>query len=150
MSQPVLQLTSQGNWTQIYDESRTAIQATPAGGHIPIPAFEIPFLFDKHVIAVRCLSPSAKATWRFAGTLSQRFQAGTGGTASPLPTVDASSLSLRLNRTLLVIFKKYTQEYQLLFESPPWIKDMRLSIWQYIGAESDSTEDLIRDLFGVE
>lgn len=150
MSQPVLQLTSQGNWNQIYDESRSAVPATPSGGHTPIPAFEIPFLFDKHIIAVRCLSPSAKPTWRYAGTLSQRFQAGTGGSASTLPTLDATSLSLRINRSKLVVFKKYTQQYELLFESPPWIKEMRLTIWQYVGTESDSTEDLLRELLGFE
>ncbi len=150
MSEPVLQLQSQGNWNQIYDESRSAVPLTPAGGHIPIPAFEIPFLFDRHIIAVRCLSPTAKATWRFAGMLSQRFRAGTGGSASPLPTLDATSLALRINRSRLVVFQKYTAEYELLFESPPWIKDMRLSIWQYLGSESDTTEDLIRELFGAE
>ena len=150
MSQPVLQLTTQGNWNQIYDESRSAVPMSPVGGHYPIPAFEIPFLFDKHIIAVRCLSTSAKATWRFAGTLSQRFRAGTGGSTSPLPILDAEILSLRLNRSRLVVFKQYTQQYELLFESPPWIKDMRLSIWQYIGEQSDSTEDLLRELLGFE
>lgn len=148
MSEPVLQLTTQENWFQIYDESRTAQIATPSGGYYPIPAFEIPILLERHVLAVRCLSTTAKPTWRFAGTLSQRFQAGTGGTASPLPTVEASAIGLRLNRTKLVVFKKFTANYQLLFENAYWLKDLRLSIWEYRGIESDSTEDLIRELFG--
>lgn len=144
MSEPVLQLTTQGNWFQIYDESRLAEVATPSGGYYPIPAFEIPFLFEKHVLAVRCLSTTAKSTWRYAGTLSQRFQVGTGGTASPLPIVEASAISLRLNRTKLVVFKKFTTNYQLLFENPSWLKDLRLSIWEYRGSQSDTTEELLK------
>jgi hypothetical protein len=61
MSEPVLQLTTQENWFQIYDESRTAQIATPSGGYYPIPAFEIPILLERHVLAVRCLSTTAKA-----------------------------------------------------------------------------------------
>lgn len=148
MSEPVLQLTGQGNWFQIYDESRTAVAATPQGAYYSIPAFEIPFTLERHVLAVRCLSPTAKSTWRFAGTFSQRFQVGTGGTASPLPVVDATSVGLRLNRTKLIVFKKYTTNYQLLFENVRWLKDLRLTIWEYRGIESDSTEDLIRELIG--
>ena len=108
MSEPVLELTSQGNWVQIYDEFREALPTPVSDVFYPIPAYEIPFLIDKHILAVRCLSRTAKATWRYAGTLSQRFQMGTGGSASPLPTVEAAGLGLRINRTKLVVFKKYT------------------------------------------
>jgi hypothetical protein len=144
MSEPVLQLTVQGNWFQVYDESRSAIPITSTGGHYPIPAWEIPFLLEKHILAVRCFSVTAKANWRFAGTLSQRFQAGTGGSGSPLPVVEAGSVGLRVNRTKLVIFKKYVSDYQLLFENVPWLKDLRVTIWEYRGTEFDSTEELIQ------
>jgi hypothetical protein len=150
MSEPILQLTTQGNWSQIYDENREAAPTSVPNIFYPIPAYEIPFLIERHILAIRCLSPSAKATWRYAGTLSQRFQLGTGGAASGLPTVEALSIGLRLNRTKLVVFKKYTQQYELLFETPFWMKSLRLSIWQYEGTESDSTEDLIRELLGFE
>lgn len=139
MSEPILQLTSQGSWHQIYDEYREALPTSIPNIYYPIPAYEIPFLIERHILAVRCLSPGAKATWRYAGTLSQRFQVGSGGVASPLPTVEAFSISLKLNRTRLVVLKKYTQQYELLFETPHWMRNLRLSIWQYSGTESDST-----------
>ncbi|WP_017314922.1 hypothetical protein [Mastigocladopsis repens] len=146
MSEPVLQLTTQGNWSQIYDESREAVIATSAGGHYPIPAFEVPFLFEKHILAVPCLSKSAKAHWRFAGNLIQRIQIGTGGSASPLPPVDGARVYMRLNRTALVVFKNYTSTYELLLENAPWLKDLRVTVWEYRGPQSDTTEDLIQTL----
>lgn len=146
MSDPILQLTSRGNWNQIYDESREAVPTSVREIFYPIPAYEIPFLLKSHILAVRCLSSSAKATWRYAGTLNQKIQIGTGGTTSPLPVAEAFSMGLKLNRTKLLVFKKYTQQYQLLFEPPHWLRDLRLTIWEYVGSESDSTEDLIREL----
>lgn len=144
MSHPVLNLQGQGIWNQVYNEHRNATLVQTA--HIPIPAFEISFLFESHILAVRCLSTTAKAHWRFAGILSQQFQIGTGGTASPLPDVTASQHKSRLNRTELIIFPKLTGNYQLIFEPAYWLKDARLTIWEYTGIESDTTEELIQTL----
>lgn len=153
MGQPLIDLQGQGVWTQVFDERREAAKATDTV-YLPIPAFEIGFSFESHILAVRCLSTTAKAHWRFAGNLSQRFQIGTGGTASPLPVVTASRLSMRLNRADLVRFPALTAAYELLFEPPHWLKDLRLTVWQYSGSESDTTEELIEaarvDLIRIE
>lgn len=144
MSHPVLSLQSQGVWNQVFDEHRDAIVVQTA--HTPIPAFEIGFLFESHILAVRCLSTSAKRHWRFAGLLSQQFQMGTGGTASPLPVVTARSHRSRLNRTELILFPRLTSTYQLVFEPAYWHKHIRLTIWEYTGPESNTTEELIQTL----
>lgn len=142
MSQPLLDLQSSGVWSQIYNEQRDAVQVAD-NFWSPLPAFEIGFLLEKHVLAVRCLSTTAKPHWRFAGTLSQRFQIGTGGVVSPLPTVTGSARRLRLNRTELIRFPKLTTNYELLFEPPHWLKDLRLTIWEYNGFDSDTTEEML-------
>lgn len=153
MSQPLLDLQGQGVWAQVFDEQREATKATDTV-YLPIPAFEIGFSFEAHVLAVRCLSQTAKAHWRFAGNLSQRFQIGSGGAASPLPTVTASRLGLRLNRAELVRFPALVSAYELLFEPPHWLKDLRLTIWEYNGPESNTTEEMIEaarvDLVRIE
>ena len=142
MSQPVLNLQSQGNWVNVYSEDRTARQVTDTN-FAPIPAFEIGFLFEAHILAVRCLSDSAKPTWRFAGILNQAFQIGTGGGVSPLPVVSGSSQTMRLNRSSLVQFERLTSNYQLVFEPAYWLKDIRLTVWEYRGLVSDTTEEKI-------
>lgn len=142
MSQPIVDFGSNGNWQQVFDEFRSAVVVTDRD-IIPIPAFEVGVLFESPLLAVRCLSPTAKATWKFAGTLSQRFPLGTGGVASSLPIVTGSVRSLRLNRTALVQFDLFTNTYELLFEPPSWLKDIRVTVWEYVGEVSDTTSELI-------
>lgn len=142
MSAFILELQSAGVWQQVYNESREGIPISEKH-HIPIPAFEIGLLFEHHILAVRCISTTAKAHWRFAGNLSQRFQIGTGGSTSPLPVVTAARRGLRLNRAELIRFPRLTTNYELLFEVPHWIKDMRLTVWEYSGIESDTTEETL-------
>lgn len=146
MSEPVLELTRKGSWNQIYNEAREAVQATPEGGFYPIPAFEVPFLFERNVLAVRCFSRTAKAHWKLAGYLVQRIRIGTGGTASPLPSVDSHRVYMRLNRTALVVFKRLSPTYELVLENATWLKDLQVTIWEYQGSQSDTTEDLIQTL----
>lgn len=142
MSQPVLDLTGVGNWSQVYDESRTAVLMAP-DAYIPIPAFEVGVLIESPILAVRAFCQSAKPTWRFGGLLIQRFQIGTGGAASPLPLAEASDRALRVNRTQLIVFPKLTANYELLFTCPYWFPDCRLTVWEYSGVNSDTTEKLL-------
>ena len=142
MSQPLVNLQSQGLWVQVFNEARQARQVTDTD-FAPIPAFEIGFLFEAHILAARSSSTTAKAHWRFAGLLNQRFQIGTGGAASPLPVVTAKSHALKLNRSALVQFERLTSNYELLFEPAYWLRDLQLTIWEYRGLVSDTTEEKI-------
>jgi len=142
MGQLLINLGNQENWLQWYDESRQA-QTYPDGTYQALPAFEIPVLFDRRILAVKNFSTTAKATWRFAGNLIQRFQLGSGGTTSTLPIVEATRKPLLVNRTELHIFPLLAPQYELVHEVPLWYQHMRLTIWEYIGPEADSTEDLI-------
>lgn len=153
MSALVLNLTSQANWLQVYDELREVERVT-LNEYNPLPKFSIPFLFDKRILSIRTNSTTAKPYWRYAGQLTQRFQIGTGGTNTLLPVADFTRKRLNLNRTELVILPQYTSVYELLLEVPYWIEDLRLTIWEYTGPEADSTEQLIdatrEDLARVE
>ena len=149
-SYPILDLSNQSYWNQVYEEFKEAKEITPGGAYYAIPAFEIPFLFSSNVIIVRPLSVKAKSTWRFAGVLAQKFQVGTGGTASTLPTVDADTLSLRLNRNKLVIFNNFKSDYELVFEPFYWMRDIRLTVWEYTGPEETLRNAIERIEFKVD
>lgn len=145
MSYPILDLGVESSWTLVYEEFRERKKASIQGTYIPIPAFEVPFLFTSRTILIRPLSKKAKSTWRFAGYLAQRFQAGSGGGASSLPTVDADVYRLRLNRTKLITFEEYKSNYAIIFEPFYWMKDIELKIWEYTGPVRtlrDSVEEI--------
>lgn len=142
MSKPVVQFTTEGNWQKVYEERRTCIFISDKV-FIPIAAFEVGFTFESHIIAIRTFSSSAKSTWRYAGSLHQRLQLGSGGALSDLPTVDLSNRGILLNRTTLVDLPQYTAEYILVFQPPTWMQDIRVTFWQYLGINSDNvTESL--------
>jgi hypothetical protein len=153
VSSLILDLTSQSNWLQVYDELRE-VERVSSIAYKPLPPFAIPFLFDKRILSVKVISLTAKPYWRYAGTLTQSFQIGSGGTNTLLPVADFSRKKLNLNRTELVIFPQYTSNYELVFKAPYWLLDLRLTIWEYTGPESDSTEQLVsltrEDLARVE
>ena len=142
MSKPVVAFTTEGNWTAVYNESRAAVETTP-GNFTPIPAFEIGFLFDKHILAIRAFSNNAKPTWKYAGSIYQRLQLGAGGALSNLPEVDLSARGVYLRRTMLIDFPRYTAEYGLIFVPPPWMLSLQLTLWQYSGVNSDNVTELL-------
>lgn len=142
MSQPLLDLGNTAAWLQVYDEARIVVYQNPLS-YTPLPAFEIPFLFDKRILAVKNSSVTAKSYWQNAGSLVQRLQLGAGGTASNLPIAEFSRRKLRFNRTELFIFPQYSEHYELVHVAPYWVEDMRLTIWQYVGQDSDTVEELL-------
>jgi hypothetical protein len=53
---------------------------------------------------------------------------------------------LRVNRTRMVVFKKYADSFKLIFEPPAWFKDVDLTIWEYTGIQEYSTEIILRNI----
>jgi hypothetical protein len=141
MAEPLLDLLNQNNWNQIYEEARTAQAAMEAGGYYPIPIFEIPLALQSRVLAVRCFSSTAKFTWRFAGNLKAQVSAPIAGINSP--PLEVANIYLQLNRTKLVVLQPYVSNYNLVLENAPWLKDLKITIWEYTGAIEDTTEELI-------
>lgn len=152
MGNPVLQLSNAANWQDIYSREFQA-QIISDKAHIPIPEVTIPILLDRHILAIYANSMTAKRSWDTAGYLKQKISLGliTGG-APDAEVIHSRRIGLR--RITLVTFPKLTTEYGLGFNAPFWLRDINLTIWKYVGAESDSTEDLIQrvrdDLVRIE
>jgi hypothetical protein len=148
MGHPVLQLSNAANWQDVYNQSFTAQRINPTV-FAPLPEIIVPVLFDRHIIAVYATSSSAKPNWYFAGFLNQKIRLGLIPGGSP----DADAVQRRkiwLNRITLLFFPKITSTYAVSFNVPKWFDTVNLNIFEYQGTESDSTEDLIRELFGAE
>ncbi|MEH2414480.1 hypothetical protein [Nostoc sp.] len=115
---------------------------------------ELPYLTDKHLFLVGVASSKAKPSWVRAGYLYQQIDGiriddtliyeGLG--TVPSTEVDYNRRMIKLNAIELVQFSKITENYRLRFEAMPWIQEITLGIWEYVGTESDSTEDLIQSV----
>ena len=144
MGNPVLQLSNRANWEDVYSETKSA-QVITSTRNAPIPEITIPYLFERHIIAVYATSSTAKPTWHFAGFLNQKIQLGLVPGGSP----DADAVQRRkiwLNRITLLFFPKITSTYAISFNVPEWFTNVNLNVFEYRGIESDSTENLIREL----
>lgn len=140
MSQLTVDLANPNNWREVFDESRSAVPITQTA-YDPIAAFEVGILLNTPIIRVRTLSPSAKSRWRFAGTLSQRVSiVNTAFNSTPAVTY---SKGLRLNRTEVIRLPWLSSDYELVFEPPYWMRDLRLTIWEYTGVYAEQLEELL-------
>jgi hypothetical protein len=133
-----LALTTQSNWVQIYSESRNAVFIDD-NYFKPIPAFEIGIRLSTPVIAIQATSTTARGWWRSAGNLYQRFQIGSGGTANPLPQVDARRVWVPLNRAKLIQFNLYQPEYEIVYVPPDWFQSVQFRLWAYTGPVVETT-----------
>ncbi|BAU09700.1 hypothetical protein LEP3755_01730 [Leptolyngbya sp. NIES-3755] len=126
-----------------------------------IEMIELPITIASRVLIVSAVHIAAKPSWRVAGTLFQEV-AGVGVNAAatygfgPAGTavVDVSRRTILLNSTELHIFPKLATEHRYRFEAVRWLPDVTLGVWEYIGPETDTTEELLQtvkvDLVRVE
>jgi len=144
MGNLVVDLNNAANWSNFYGTTVTAAPAS-SSTFTPIPEYTVPILADKHILAVTISASNAKPTWHFGGFFNQKVS--TGLIVGGIPSTDAvQKRRMYLNRLTLMIFQPLTSTYAISVEVPKWFSDFTLSIFEYIGPQSDSTEDLINSL----
>lgn len=144
-------LTGLGVWELTYSRR---IQGNAQNKRFRAPLIEpveIPYLTDKHLFLVAATYSKAPPTWQRAGYIYQQIDGiriddavvfeGLGSNSST--AVDAQRQLVRLNTIQFVNFQKLTDTYRLRFETLPWIPEISLGIWEYVGNESNTTEDLL-------
>lgn len=146
-----LNLTGLGAWELTYFQQ---FQGDLQNKRIRAPlidAIEIPYLTDKHLFLVAATYAQAPPTWQRAGYIYQQIDGirindavvfeGLGNNSST--AVDAQRQLIRLNTIQFVDFTQITETYRLRFEPLPWMPKLTLGIWEYVGTETDTTEDLL-------
>lgn len=131
MSSPILDLSDGSNWVQVYDTTLFA-QAVPGrqGSFYPIPNHEIPSAIDRRILAVGSSSTKTKPTWNLGFYLAMIIKIPGVGNA------EAASVPIRLGLNL-VRFPPLSNQYSLKARIPKWHQEMSITIWKYIGIESD-------------
>lgn len=139
MGNLILEFNNSQNWDFVYQTSQQAVSINNQSQ--PIPEITIPFLLDRRIVAVHASSLTAKSTWRFAGFLNQKVQIGLliGGQ----PDARMPRNKIWLNNINLIVYPQYSSTYSLSVEPPFWLRDISLSVYKYVGVESDSTDNLI-------
>lgn len=146
-----LDLTAVGAWELTYYQK---LVGNPQNRRIRAPLIdpvELPYLTDKHVFLVGASWLNAKPSWVRAGYFYQQISGihiddtvifeGLGQV--PSTEIDGTRHLIKLNAIELVIFPKLTSNYRLRFEALPWIEQVTLGVWEYLGTEIDTTEDLV-------
>lgn len=117
-----------------------------------IPVIELPFTLTSRILATSAVYGKAPASWNVAGYLFQSvagvniddsltFEFGSGVTA-----LDTSRRRLLINTTELHVFPRYATEHVYSFEPMRWIPEITLGVWEYIGSDADTTEELIQSV----
>lgn len=148
MSTPILSLNNAQNWQQLYRHrfvSEAIVKQGRITGHIPIPPQVLPILSEHRILAIGAHSDTAKSSWFSGGWLTAIVQCG-----GEFLEADIAFYRVPLNSARLILMPSLSQSYKLRFRPHPWFEDVTLTIYQYIGTESDRTEDLIRELAAVD
>ena len=150
----VVDLATVGAWELTYYQKHTGNLQNRRIRAPLIEPIELPYLTDKHIFLVGATSLKAKPSWLRAGYFYQQIDGihvddtlifeGLGQV--PTTEVDFTRRLIKLNAIELVIFPKITNDYRLRFEALPWIEEITIGVWEYVGTESDSTEDLIQSV----
>ena len=126
-----------------------------------IDPIELPVTIASRILIVSAASIKARPSWRVAGTLFQQV----GGVGiddsitygfgpSGASVVDVGQRRILLNNTELHVFPKFATEHRFRFEAVRWLPEVTLGIWEYIGTEADTTEELLQtvkvDLVRIE
>lgn len=141
MSRLIIDPANGQNWRLLYQHQFTTQQTAPRERSL-IPDTVLPVQAESRVLAVKTFSQFAKSTWRSGGSLTPLLNSG----VADLGQLSLSRYQLPCNGARLLIFPKFSTTYQLRFSCPWWFDEIALTIYEYIGTESNSTEELIREL----
>lgn len=140
------------NWEQVWYFTG-AVTPTSENTYIPIPNQVCPTLLTSRALAVYVQTSEVGLRWKYGGTALQKFQTGltVGG------VTDANNVNGRrcyIEKINIIVFPGYVGTYALEYSIPYWFKDVKITVWEYIGPITDTTEeaiDLVRiDILRVE
>lgn len=146
----LLDLAGPNKWQRVYYQQH---QGNPENKKIKAPLiepFELPFVFEQHVLAVSTSCSAARPRWRTAGYLIQTYSGVSleDGAISESPSagVDATSVRIGLNQLSLVTFPRLSNQFYLWFDPVPWLPTLALGIWEFKGEQHSESLDLLETI----
>ncbi len=147
-----LGLSTAGNWRLVYYQQHVGDPANRRVRAPMIDIIELPVTIPGRILAVGASYLDASPSWYTAGFFYQEVRGATlddtlvfpGVTGGSGAVLDACKKRIILNTIELHIFERLASEHSFRFEAMAWIPRIILGVWEYIGEESNSTEDLIQ------
>jgi hypothetical protein len=148
MGRLIVDLANPDNWESVWNTSVVAA-SVGEGSYIPIPEISCPLILSNSIVAIGANSNKAASHWRSAGFLNYKIRTGllVGGS---FDSQVGQSFRIKLHDITLLTLPQLASSFAVSFNIHYWIEDIQLNVWSYTGSQSDSTEDLIRELLGFE
>lgn len=144
MGKLLLQLGNNQNWERLYNRRWDADRIDSGKKYVPIPVQTLPVLADRRILVVGGASADALGHWTTAGWLVPKLYIS--GLSYPFLEANLNTERIPLNDYRLLILPDLSHSYRLEFRIPKWLKEVELDIWQYIGDEKDSTDELLKQM----
>lgn len=135
-----LQLNDETLWLLAWEGLRRANAFGAEGAFFPIPSFQIPILFESPVLAISAENQDARSWWRLGVRVRQLLS------VAGIDEIGTYQKAVLLNRGgTLVKFPSYAAQYRLEVEVPHWHREIKLTIWEYQGPITDTTDLLVQE-----
>ncbi|MEQ9671313.1 hypothetical protein [Coleofasciculus sp. G2-EDA-02] len=149
-----IDVTGSGKWNLTYTVAKQASEDRKKFNSRYkrlIDPFDIPIIFESHVIAVATRYLNAPTTWYNAGQLIQLAIGATindpdawGEGYGESEPIIISRKNVRLNQSLEIFFMEPVgSELRLGFNPRPWIPEFSMGIYEFLGTTFDTTEEMI-------
>lgn len=134
------------DWELIVNESRIA-QPIAEGYFIPIPSFDLGVTVYSDYIAVVAMTVEPKASWFFAGDITQVYDFAKGGSNPVLGSIKPERTRLAINRLQLVETNRVSIEpFRLQYTPPSWFKNCTIRVYKYVGDVENFVKDTLFDI----
>lgn len=140
MSRPLAAFTDGSLWQRVYNQQFYA-DFEGRSRFRPIPPVNLPVLLHSPVIAVATDSQEALTHWWLGIRLKMRIAVP----GSEFDELEVHEARCQVNRGQLIRFPPIAPEYTLRIEFPWWHSEMRVTVWEFLGEQMDSTEALVVD-----
>lgn len=152
-----IDFTGSNKWQRVYTNT---LVGNPSNRRIKAPLvepFEIPLLFEKHILAITVLYTQAPPRWRTAGYLKQVYSginleatSSISTVNSPTSGVDAATQRIGLNTLEMVRFPRLASNFYLWFDPVHWLPELTIFLWEFQGEEMPSNIEELIDTVKVD
>ena len=140
--------TNGNNWSLFWNQSVTADPVISSLQRFhPIGTMKPPTTFNSPIIKVHAGNLEAPDNWRYAGRYFVKIFAGSivsGG----VPETVVKWGKFYLDEAKIIQIPPWSNDFSIEFEIPYWHRKMEITMWEYIGPNTNTVHQKLDDLIG--
>lgn len=142
------EFTNGNNWSLFWSQSVTANPVVSTLERFyPIGTMKPPTTFSSQIIKVHGANPEARENWRYAGRYFIKMFAGSvvsGGVPETVVKVG----KFYLDQAEIIEIPPWSPTFSIEFNIPFWHRKMQITMWEYIGPNTNTVHRKLDDLLG--